>query len=250
LPTQLPATAAIESSRSQEVIFIRQPGQGARISSPFIVEGEGDPTFEQNLVVELSDENGSQLALSPTTIQAVIGSRGEFSAELVFAVEYEQPGRVSVYSTDAFIGAVEHLSSVEVVLLPNGQTSIEQAGSELESIAINSPVMGSQSSGGIIEVSGFSSYYFESNLGMILCGGGLGGEDTGAPNELCGGPENVIAVGFATIQSAEIGAAGPFSGELSYSISSPTPARLILYATSPRDGGLLHVDSVVVELIP
>jgi hypothetical protein len=244
------ASETASNSTSVEIIFISKPGMNSQITSPISVMGEADPTFEQNLVVLLTGEDGLQLAFSPTTIQSPLGSRGAFTVELNFSVASAQPGRISVYSSDAMIGAIEHLSSVEVELLPSGSVQMAQVESAVESIDILQPAASAQISGGSLQVSGFSDYYFESSLGIVLCGPGGGGAGAGVLVELCGSEDNILAAGSAMIQSADIGLPGPFSGQLSYSVSSPTPARLIVYATSARDGGLLHVDSVPIQLLP
>lgn len=229
-----------------EAILIASPGLGSSLTSPVTVEGQSRPTFEQNLVVAIYAEDGSLLTLQPTTIDAPMGEPGNFSADLSFAVAAEQPGRISVYETSAMDGGIIHLSSVEVTLHPGGAAEIVPAEFAFESIAINSPIPTAEISGGTIVVSGLSDFYFEAQLGLLLCGGG----GSGAPNELCGTEDNILASGTAFISSTEMGQPGPFSGELTYSISAPTPARIIVFAASARDGGLLHVTSIPILLLP
>lgn len=229
-----------------EAIYISSPGSSSMVVSPLEVAGQADPTFEQNLVIAIYAEDGTQLALAPATIQADLGYRGPYSLELEFSVESQQAGRITVYSTSARDGGIIHLNSVDVVLLPSGSSQISTNTEELESILIESPANGDRVSGGVIQLSGFSDYYFESNLGMVLCGPG----GSGAPDELCGTEDNALARGAVTIQAPDVGQPGPFSAEINYSVMEPTPARLLLYATSPRDGGLIHVSSVNLELAP
>lgn len=244
--TPSPAVPTPTTEPELEAIFISRPNSGSQVTSPVTVQGEADSTFEQNLVITITGEDGAQLALSPTTIQSPLGTRGAFSLEMAFAVASVQPGRISVYSTSALDGGIVHLATVDVTLLPNGSAQIGQAPPALESIAILSPAPVAEISGGSIQVSGFSEYYFESSLGMVLCG--MGG--TGAPNELCGTEDNILASIPVTIQSPDIGLPGPFNAQLAYSVSTTTPARLVLYAASPRDGGLLHVNSIPLQLQP
>jgi hypothetical protein len=106
--------------------------------------------------------------------------------------------------------------------------------------------MSANVSGGILYVSGYSDYFFESNLGLALCG--LGG--VGLPHPVCGSEDNIVASGFATIEAPDIGLPGPFSGQVEYAVTTASTARLVVYAASPRDGGLLHASSVVVTLHP
>jgi hypothetical protein len=115
-----------------------------------------------------------------------------------------------------------------------------------ESIYITLPAATAEVSGGSITVSGMSDYYFESQLGLLLCGAG----GQGAGDDLCGTIDNVLAQSVAMIDTPEVGLPGPFSGVLSYSVNEPTPARIVVYASSPRDGGWLHVTSIPIMLLP
>ena len=101
-----------------EAIVIIDPVPGSAVTSPVHVVGEADPTFEQALVVQVTDANGSVIATAPATIQSDVGQRGPFVVEVAFTVTEEQPGRVSVYTVSARDGGVTHLSSVEVTLRP------------------------------------------------------------------------------------------------------------------------------------
>ena len=61
-----------------------------------------------------------------------------------------------------------------------------------------------------------------------------------------GGAE--IGTGTASV-SGPLGARGPFSGSVSYTLSGGSqPGRVEVYDTSPRDGGLVHLSSVEVTL--
>jgi hypothetical protein len=247
LPTVAPEqpTATAETVAALEAIVILQPGPNSSVSSPVTVQGQSRPTFEQNLVVAVHGEDGSLLAQQPTTLNSPAGEPGDFNIEISFDVDHEQPGRISVYETSAMDGGIVHLSSVEVTLSTG--TAVEAPPLlGVESIDIQSPAPLAEISGGVITVSGYSDYYFESNLGLMLCGGG----GIGAPDDLCGTADNIRAGGNAIIAAPDVGQPGPFSGELTYSISEPTPARIVVFAASPRDGGWLHVNSIPILLSP
>lgn len=241
-PTATPA----EPSPALEAIVILQPGPLSAIISPVTVAGQSRPTFEQNLVVAVNSEDGGLLTQQATTLDSPAGESGNYSVELQFSVSTPQTGRISVYETSAMDGGIVHLTSVEVTLLAGGAATIQPADIGLESIRIELPAPMAEISGGVITVSGFSDYYFESNLGLWLCGAG----GSGAPDGLCGTENNILAVGNAMIDAPEMGQPGPFSGQLTYSVSEQTPARIVVFAASPRDGGLLHVSSIPILLSP
>ncbi len=248
LPTSTLATSpsAAKPDPSVEEIAIFSPASGSIVASPISIQGEADSTFEQNLVISLTDQDGNQLALKPTTINAPLGERGSYNALLEFSVSSQQIGRISVYSVSAMTGGLEHLNSVEVQLLPNGTASINSNVDVEESIAILDPQPLAVVKGGSLNVSGTSDYYFESSLGLVLCGGGA----SGVADAICGTADNVIASGGAIINSPDIGQGGPFSGNLTYTITAKTMGRIVLFATSPRDGGIIHLNSIAVEIGP
>jgi hypothetical protein len=103
-----------------------------------------------------------------------------------------------------------------------------------ETIAINTPVNMQEVSGGVLEVTGYSEYFFEASLGLALCGEG----GSGAPHVACGTVDNVLAEGAAQIDSPDMGQSGPFHGSLSYQVTQPVQARLVVYSLSPRDGSI------------
>jgi len=229
-----------------EAILILQPGTSASVTSPVHVNGEADPTFEQNLVVQITDENGGVLTTVPTTIQAAAPDRGPFAIDVDFTVAADQPGRISVFSTSARDGGLIHLASVEVILLASGPASPAAAAAHPESLLINSPALNASISGGVIHVEGYTQYVFENQLAVILCGEG----GSGSPEPVCGTADNVLEVGSATVSSPDVGQTGPYAGDLPYSISAPVQARLLVYSVSPRDGGILHLASVPIQLSP
>jgi hypothetical protein len=216
------------------------------VVSPVTVEGFSGPTFEQTLVVTITDIDGTVLTLQPATIQADIGQAGPFTLTLEFNVPTDTPGRISVYDVSARDGGIVHLDSVPVTLLLSGLAEIVPAEPADETIQIDSPTFLEEISGSVLEVSGYSEYFFEANLGFTICGSG--GE--GGPHLICGTADNVIAEGYATIQSPDMGIPGPFSGTLAYTALPGTRARVVVFAASPMDGGIEHLSSVEVVLNP
>lgn len=141
--------------------------------------------------------------------------------------------------------------TVAVPLEPTPPATIQAEATSIlylpqEAIVIFSPQVMQEISGGEIQVSGYSQYYFEATLSLALCGEG----GTGAPNAICGTEDNVLALGIATIDSPDMGIPGPFQGSLSYQVLQPVTARLAVYALSPRDGSIEHLSSVLLKLNP
>lgn len=230
-----------------EVIQIAWPATGSAVASPVIISGVADGTFEQTLVIRITDETGNTLTTVPTTIVAEQGQRGPYEAEVQFSVPNDQPGRISVFSTSARDGGLIHLTSVEVTLLAaGGAANIVPAEAKPERHIIQSPTLLATASGGVLHLSGFSEYVFESNLGVMLCGEGGSGD----PDLICGTLDNLLLATNVLIQSPDVGLPGPFETDLVYSVALPTRARLVVFSASARDGGLMHLASQEIVLEP
>jgi hypothetical protein len=231
----------------REAILLLEPGFGSAVVSPVRVAGEADPTFEQSLVVQVSDVAGNVIATVPAQIAADIAQRGPFSVDVDFSVDAEQPGRISVYSASARDGGLIHLSSVEVTLLaPGGAASLNPPQPQDERIALFTPELLANLTGGVAHLTGFSAPVFENNLVVVICGQGGVGE----PDRVCGTADNVLGRGVATVDAPDVGQPGPFEVDVTYTVSSTMRGRVVVYSTSARDGGLLHLSSREVVLSP
>ncbi len=244
------------AGRLPEAIQIRIPGTNSRVVSPLTIEGSADPALGKELTIglyELNPHGGPQLerllAEQVIDISTQSGSGGDFRVEFNFpASSQENVGWVLVSISDPVDGGFIHATNLPLVLLASGTSEITEAVQKDETIEIYTPQPNQIISGGHLTVLGFSEYFFESNLGLILCRTSLPFNNFKHP--LCGFQEQVIASGNAMINAPDMGLPGPFSGTINYQVAEETPARLVVFATSPRDGSLLHLTSVEVILVP
>lgn len=116
-----------------------------------------------------------------------------------------------------------------------------------ETISIDTPAFQQEISGGTLIITGYSEYFFESNLSVTICGFNFDGSTL---HHICGSENNILAEGYATIDSPDMGFPGPYAGTLAYTVSEPTKARVVVYAVSPMDGAVEHLTSVIVTLMP
>ncbi|MFQ5945730.1 MAG: Gmad2 immunoglobulin-like domain-containing protein [Anaerolineae bacterium] len=121
-PTASPVPGAADGP--PEAILLLEPGPASRVTSPVRVAGIADPTFEQNLVVQILLPDGSEVALSPTTIQAELGQRGHFEVEIPFSIADTQNAFIQAYDQSARDGGTIHLATVGVILIPSGPDEI------------------------------------------------------------------------------------------------------------------------------
>jgi hypothetical protein len=219
----------------EEAILILQPGPGSRIvSSPLRLTGVADSTFEQNLVIRLLLADGAELAVVPTTIQAEIGERGPFEAEVPFAVSGEEQAFVQVYATSARDGGITHLSSVGLTLADSGAEEIVSITPHPERIQISQPALGSTISGGMVTVSGTALASFEQTLVVEVL------DEAGA----------VLNSQPVIVDAPDLGQPGTFSVALSYVVASSMPGRIVVRDPSAAFDGDVHLASVEVTLAP
>lgn len=231
-----PATSPVPPPGEQppvEAILILEPGVASQVVSLVHVAGLADPTFEQNLVVEIIGDGGTVLARATATIAADVGQRGPFGADVEFTVGADQPGRIVVYSASARDGGTVHLASVEVTLLAAGPPTIQRPGPHPEEREIVEPVPSAAISGGTVHVAGRSGPTFEQDL--II--------------EIHDADGSVVGSSPTTIGS-EAGQGGMFSADIAYAVSEEQPGRIVVYDRSARDGGVVHLASVEVTLKP
>ncbi len=232
--TPTPSATAVQDGARQEAIFLRVPGPGSEVVSPLRVEGVADPTFEQTLALRLLDFERSVLAEDSLIIDAPLGERGPFAGELTFSVSERQPAALQVFSTSARDGGITHLTGQVIALLPSGESAVTTVEPGPERIQIRAPAPGSTVSGGRVTVRGFALASFEQTLVAEVRDG------TGA----------VVGSAPVTVEAPELGQPGPFQVQLPYSISAAGPGRVVVSDASPAFGGLVHLNSVGVELEP
>jgi hypothetical protein len=237
-PTPAPTAAATsvppEGTRPEEAILILQPGVGSRLTSPLQVSGVADPTFEQHLMVRILTMDGAELASQPATIEAEVGQRGPFNAEVPFSISGEQPAIIQVFATSPRDGGLIHLSSVTVTLAAGGPVEIAAGEPHAEDIAIRQPGPNARISGGIAHVAGFGLASFEGTLVIQIYDA-----------------EGVrVASQPVIVNSPEMGLPGPFSADVPYTVSTSGPGRVVVRDLSPAFGGDVHLSSVEITLEP
>jgi hypothetical protein len=217
-----------------EAILILEPGPGSRLVSPIRVAGVADSTFEQNLVVRILLDDGSQVALTPTTIQSELGQRGDFEVEVPFSISGERQAFIQVFSSSPRDGGITHLASTGVLLADTGPTDIRPGEDHPERIQINNLVPGDSLSGGVAHVEGFALASFEQTLVVEIL------------------DENGSVVGSQPliVDSPEMGQPGPFKIDVAYSVAGPGPGRVVVRDPSPAFAGDVHLASVEVALNP
>jgi hypothetical protein len=233
--TTQPAATAVSpggpAASGEEAILIQEPGPGWRLTSPIHVAGIADPTFEQNLVVRLVADDGTELALVPTTIAADVGQRGPFAVDIPFTVSGERQAFLQVFTTSARDGGTTHLSSVGLTIADSGPENRPPFTSLGERIIISQPMFNTVVSGGMVHVEGTALASFEQTLIVeILDEAGM-----------------VIGSAPVIVDAPDLGMFGTFQIDLPYTGGTAGPGRVVVRDPSPAFGGDVHLASVEIQ---
>jgi hypothetical protein len=224
--TPLAAQAVPASGGTAEGILITAPSAGQGLRGSFHVEGLTDPALAQQLYLLVRDAQGKVIAAGRPTVQA-----GKFSAEVPLPPDLSpQPGRVIVYAISPRDSGLTHLSSVEVQLNGEGQSTAPIDPATPEGITIVFPSPGAQVQGKVKVAA------------ATLLGSKVIVEVRDANDKPVGRVE----------QSVEQVAGQPAQvlAEVPIQVSAAQPGRVLVYTLNPRDGQTEHLSSVEVNLMP
>jgi hypothetical protein len=225
------------SAEPAEAIRITAPGQASRLVNPMSVHVTTMlPAFENTLTLRVLLDDGTDL-VPP---QAVIGSEVEggalaFDASLTFDVAEERTAFLQAYLASPRDGGVTHLASVVVTVLPDGVADVRPAaGEERERLQISMPAAGDSIHGGVVHVEGIGVASFEQTL-LI---------------EVVDAYGVVIGLQPGLVQAPDFGLPGPFAADVTYTLATAGPGRVVVRDISPAHGGDIHRSSVEVDLAP
>jgi len=230
----------------EEAILILAPGNGSRLVGQVHVEGIADSTFEQTLVIQVvlfpaeggAGDGGQVLAQQPVMIQAELGQRGPFAADVPFDLSgaSDQPGEVRVYAASPRDGGITHLASAQVTLAASGESDLRAAGdrTHAERIVITAPSPAGVVAGGTAHVEGVGLASFEQNLVV----------------ELYDVEGVLIGSAPTTVSAVDLGVPGPFAVDVAYTLAAAGPGRIVVLDPSPAFGQTLHLASVEVQIEP
>jgi hypothetical protein len=230
----------------EEAILILAPGNGSRLVGQVHVEGIADSTFEQTLVIQVvlfpaegqdgAGDGGQVLAQQPVMIQAELGQRGPFAADVPFDLTgtSDQAGEVRVYAASPRDGGITHLASAQVTLAASGESDLRAADTHAERIVITAPSPAGVVAGGTAHVEGIGLASFEQNLVV----------------ELYDVEGVLIGSAPTTVAAVDMGVPGPFAVDVAYNLPAAGPGRIVVLDPSPAFGQTLHLASVEVQIEP
>jgi hypothetical protein len=253
MPSLTAGSTPSQVALPEEAILILAPGNGSRLVGLVQIEGIADSTFEQTLVVQvvLLGETEQVLAQQPVMIQAELGQRGPFAADVPFpyAGPADEPGEVRVYAASPRDGGITHLASAHITLAASGESDLRPAEIHAERIAITSPAPAGVVSGGTAHIEGMALASFEQTLVAEIydVDGALIGR---APITVAPRPSAENSMNGRGVAAADYGVIGPFAVDVSYTAAAAGPGRIIVLDPSPAFGQTLHLASVEIRIEP
>jgi hypothetical protein len=217
-------------------VQIIQPGHLSKVVSPIELYSFVAPGGDGRIRVELTGEDGRLLyrqvfLYTDTPAGARVHLKTSVAFEIVAVAE---TARLTVSVNDEH-ERLKSLSSVNLVLLADGRSELNQTGDLLEDIFIQQPGIKSLIQGDSVRVTGLART----------------GDDQPLLVELVAADGKIIGTRLAGIApQKEDGSHRLFAADVPYSVSSPTWVRVTVYDNSGRLEGPKHVSSVEVLLSP
>lgn len=212
------------------LLQIESPGPMSRLISPlqlqlFVIPGE------TNLVqAALYGEDGRLLARDLMRINDAPPPGANLYVEIPFEVRVAELARLELSTTDKF-GRIEKLVSHHVTLLPDGLNQITPSDPPFDRAVIYRPAQDAEIFGGVVEVEG--AFWPLNDQPVIL--------------ELQDESGRILM----TRQLSLVGNSHiSFSTTLPYTVSAPTPARLVIRQMDPRFNATAYLFSIEVILNP
>lgn len=226
--TDLPQPAADSSA-----IQILTPGPLSKVVSPIKLRTYIIPGYDHKATIELYGEDG-RLLVREIVILPYGLTWSYYYREIPFEVHAAgELGRLTVSTSDQY-GRTVASNSVHLLLLSDGNEQINPPGNLKEPCVLVSPTPGSTASGGRLTVTGSMRPF--NTLPLVL--------------ELITQDKQVIGTRLFSVLPATDDSYVPFKTDVPYTVSTATPALLIIFQADDRIGGQMYLFSQSVLLKP
>ena len=230
-----PAPEPLPISLPKEKVAILRPADGSNITSPIRVNGYAGPSWNNRVELRLIGEDGRLISRNIAYLLALPGNAGSFTTEIDFETDLiAESARLEVSTFSTIDTQLEHVASVDLILLSIGSPRVHWTIHGPEQITILSPREYEIIQGGTASVRG------------------VGWTKTDSPFylDVLDREGNVVGSSEIHVDSSSPGQAGTFQGEVQYQIDEPQRGRIVIYEVSQTIPGLLHYASVIVNLRP
>lgn len=230
-PTYAPPVVGLPD----EKLFFYYPGPNSQITSPVQMSGWGGPSRDDYVTVRLYGEDGRLLAERDINLFVYPGNAGRFVGDMEFEIEaLAETGRLEVFTIDQQTGAVNHRTSVNLILLSTGDARIHPTMEGAEQLTILTPPYNALVEGNSVLVRGAGWTFSEQPLSIVLYN--TRGE--------------VMGTAEAELEAPEPGLVGTFETMLEYEISRRQWGLLTVNEYDENHEFITHTSSVILLLNP
>ena len=232
IPPSPSATLPVEIPESN--IQINQVGELSKVRSPIQVNVRLASRVGKVARVELFGEDGRLLARQVRVFEVLPWWFASMNDPLDFEISaIAEVGRL-VVSVEDIYGRLIDLNSVNLILMSAGENEFTPNSTLLQSIYIQEPVPQALIIVGKVVVSGLARPNTDHPLRI----------------ELITQDGRVLGQRLAAVTGIEPGGFGTFITEVSYTVTEPTPVRLVVYEDGEIISPMTHLASVEIMLSP
>jgi hypothetical protein len=218
-----------------EKVALLRPGPGSQVTSPIFVLGRAGPTWNNEVDLRLVGEDGRVVAEASSVLYANPGNAGLFSARLSFETPLvAEAARLEVHNYSRRDGQLDHIGSVELILLSVGEARVHPALRGAERLALLEPREGQVIEGGALR----------------LLGAGWVDSDQPLTVQVLDRQGEVVGETEVEIESAGTGQAGWFEAQVSYQVEIEQSGRVVVFERGDAIPGVVHYASQPIVLRP
>ncbi|MGD2252037.1 MAG: hypothetical protein PVF70_03870 [Anaerolineales bacterium] len=235
LPTETPAPTPLAIELPQERLHISRPGAGSNVTSPFLVQGRAGPSWNRQVRIRLLGEDGRVLTDYYARLFGLPDRPSRFGIYIDFSIsQLAEAGRLEISNYSPNDRMVDHMASVDLILLSRGQPLVHYLPERPEKLVILSPQEHEAIRGGTVRVQGAG--WVGSELPLVV-------QVLDRQGEIAGTAE-------VALQAPAMGQLGTFEIEVVYTVPYRQSGRIAVMEMGTYPPGVVHYTSLQVTLFP
>jgi hypothetical protein len=230
-PEPTPFTITLPS----ESLYFELPGPGSHVVGSIRVVGFGGPSAYERVNLRLLGSDGRVLVSHSTRLSVYPGNAGRFYATLTFSIPaLAEDARLEASTYDPTDGQLGHMATLDLVLLSVGSPRILRGFQGAEKITLLSPLEGESIRGGVARVRGAA--WLSADVPLVV--------------QVLDSSGNVVGSLEVPLDVPEPGVLAQFDVEVPYQITNAQRGRIAVFEPGEHIPGIVHYNSVSVQLQP